>query len=92
MDLIRILKEIDSGKYVSTLELAYKLNLNMSMLEHAMLTLKNMGYLKTEENPECSADKCKYCSSLESCSAGNFINLKTYVLTEAGKETVKKRF
>lgn len=90
MDLIKILKEIDSGKYLSITEMSYKLKMDIGMLDHAILMLKNMGYLSESNDENCSMEKCKYCSALESCSNGRFLKFKTYRLTETGKKAVKK--
>lgn len=87
--LLEVLMQIKKMPFLSLTQLATKLSLEVTMIEHIIGQLKVMGYLKEEVmGLSCDGD-CKKCAGCPSVGVGNIRPIKTLTITEKGNLALK---
>lgn len=87
--LIRILRELNSGKIKSKKELAQKICIDESMLDQMLEHLSQMKFIEKVNLQKCTSN-CSCCSSKGLCSGFSASFMNMWQLTEKGKNAVLK--
>lgn len=84
--LMDILREIDTTGYLSKSILASKFNVDINMIDMMVEQLLQMNYLVEDKALDFDKSSCKGCAYASNC---NKISLKSYSISEKGKNILK---